>query len=97
MMPQGSKRGSRRAPSADSSRVIVGRQGRVVIPAEVRKALRVEEGDELIASVEEGRLVLRPDNDLDEKLWAMCGHVKGDLVAELLRERRAEAAREEKE
>ena len=75
----------------------MGRQGRLVIPARVRRALTIKEGDELVASVENGELIMRRYQDIDEKLWAMCRNVRGDLANELIQERRAEAAGEAKD
>ena len=43
---------------ADRAEVRLGPQGRIVIPAEMRRALGVEEGDTLVAWTEGGRLVL---------------------------------------
>ena len=36
----------------------VGRRGEIVLPARLRRSLRIREGDELILSVEERRMVL---------------------------------------
>ncbi|MHB8876914.1 MAG: AbrB/MazE/SpoVT family DNA-binding domain-containing protein [Myxococcaceae bacterium] len=75
----------------------MGRQGRVVIPAGLRRSLDLHEGDDLLASLENGRLVLRRDEETDERLWAMFRDDRGSMTEELLRERRAEAAREKRD
>lgn len=80
-------------------RVVVGRQGRVVLPAKIRAALGVEEGDELIATVEEGRLVMETfEASLArlQKRWRKIAPGRS-LVDELIQERRAEAKREAQE
>jgi AbrB family looped-hinge helix DNA binding protein len=92
------KRHSKRLPSlkAPAQRVLMGRQGRVVIPAPLRRALGVKAGEEFLVEIEEGHLVMRRYDELDEKLWAKFKHLKGSMAEELLRERRAEAGREAK-
>ncbi len=40
--------------------VVIGRDGRVVIPAEEVRKLGLKPGDELTVSVEEGAIILRP-------------------------------------
>lgn len=78
--------------------MVVGREGRVMLPAKLRAALGVEEGDELTATIEEGRIVLG-SVDLAirnaQKRWAKIAPGRS-LVDELIRERRAEARRERK-
>lgn len=70
--------------------------GRVSIPAPVRQALNLHPGAELFVSVEDGRVVLTPaDAALAHFQQAVADHIptERDLVAELLADRRAEAAR----
>ena len=74
--------------------VIVGRQGRLVIPADIRSALHLQAGDRLHLHVQDGRLVLeRPENAV-AALQRLTADVPGkrSLVEELIQERRAEAA-----
>lgn len=75
----------------------LGRQGRIVIPATLRKELGLQEGDLLDARVEGGRLVLQTPRAILERLRGDLRAAAGnrDLVAELLDERRAEAERED--
>ncbi|MFT4299407.1 MAG: AbrB/MazE/SpoVT family DNA-binding domain-containing protein [Aeromicrobium sp.] len=72
--------------------VTVGKQGRIVIPAEVRAALGLEPGEELRVSVEGRAVVLQRQRDAVRALW---GYAKRDdgrsLVDELIAERRAAA------
>lgn len=74
----------------------LGRQGRIVIPATLRKELGLQEGDVLHARAEGGRLVLETPRSILERLRGQLRAAAGDrdLVAELLAERRAEAKRE---
>lgn len=72
----------------------IGPQGRVVIPAEYRRALGVEAGDTLVLWLEDDRLVLRRRQAVEEELWRLMAGVKGSLAEELLSERREEALRE---
>ena len=73
-------------------------QGRIVIPAECRAAAGLKPGDELIVEVVgEGDLrLLTREHALKEaqRIVARYGSGSRDLVAELIAERREEAARE---
>ena len=74
--------------------VKISKQGRLVVPAELRRELGIAGEDDLVASVEEGSLILRRRSDVERELWAMIAERKLDLD-EFLREKREEAAREE--
>ena len=72
-------------------------QGRIVIPAECRAAAGLKPGDELIIeAVGEGELrLLTREQALKEAQRIVARYGSGrDLVAELIAERREEAARE---
>ena len=74
----------------------VGAQGRVVIPAALRKALDLKPADRLIAwRVDEG-LVLELREQVERRLKARFARIPSDvsLSDELLSERRADAALE---
>ena len=77
-------------------RVRIGRQGRVVIPAAARDELGLVPGDELMARVEDGRLVLERREDVVRRLRGRYSGVSRgrSLSDELISERREEAARE---
>lgn len=79
-----------------TSVVTIGPQGRVVIPAAVRRRLGVAPGDELIVSVDDDRLVLEPRAAAAERVRGMLRDLAGDvsLVDALMAERREEARRE---
>ena len=89
--------GQEMAEESTHVRLRVGPQGRIVIPAQFRRALDLEVGDALVASVHEGRLVLEPKGAALASLRALFAAAagEGDPVAELIAERRAEARREE--
>jgi AbrB family looped-hinge helix DNA binding protein len=77
--------------------------GRVTIPAQVRRAAGIEPGQTLVVYVDDGRVVLEERSHLlariqDEAIAAAAaaGHT-GSAVDELIAERRAEAVREEAE
>jgi AbrB family looped-hinge helix DNA binding protein len=76
--------------------VVLGKQGRLVIPAEVRAALGLVPGDQLHLQVTGPRLVLERRQDAIAELRALGSSVPGSrsLVAELLAERRQSAATE---
>jgi AbrB family looped-hinge helix DNA binding protein len=69
-------------------------EGRVLIPAKMRRALCLQPGDPVVATLEGDRLVLRPRRALDEELWAMFASVDHSMADELIQERREEARRE---
>jgi AbrB family looped-hinge helix DNA binding protein len=79
--------------------VQIGAQGRVVIPAALRKALNLAPGDRLIARQDGDSLVLERREAIERRLWDMFSHIPKEisLVDELIAERRAEARRENEE
>ena len=76
--------------------VQLGAQGRVVIPAKLRKALGLKPGDRLIARQEDDRLVLEKASAVERRLRALFAHIPPDvsLADELIADRREEARRE---
>jgi AbrB family looped-hinge helix DNA binding protein len=79
--------------------VYLGAQGRLVIPARLRRQLGLREGDALIARSEQGRLVVeKPDTTKQRLRDRYSRATKGrSLAQELLAERRKEARRERRE
>jgi AbrB family looped-hinge helix DNA binding protein len=75
--------------------------GRVVIPAEFRKALGVRVGDHMIIELNDDELRLRSRQAAIKKVQALVRKYIPDdgrsLADELIAERRDEAAREERE
>jgi AbrB family looped-hinge helix DNA binding protein len=79
------------------TRTRLGRGGRVVIPAEYRRALHIEEGDQVVLQIVDGEIRLTPLDEAIRRAQALIRkHVPADvsLVDELIAERRAEATRE---
>lgn len=81
--------------------VAVGADGRVTIPAQLRQAVGIEPGSNLVAYLERGRVVLEDRAHLlrrvqDEAIAAAeaAGHTDS-AVDSLLADRRAEAGRED--
>jgi AbrB family looped-hinge helix DNA binding protein len=76
----------------------VGPQGRVVIPAAMRRALGIQPGQLMVARIEAGRLVLERREQVLSRLRHEVQAVSRpgvSVVDELIAERRAEARREE--
>ena len=82
-----------------SNEVQLGAQGRVVIPAALRKALHLEKGDRLVARKVGDSLVLERREAIEKRLMDRFRHIPKEvsLVDELIAERRAEAAKEAEE
>ena len=76
--------------------LVLGQQGRLVIPADVRTALGLQPGDRLHLHVSGDRLVLERPGDAVAELRALGRSMPRprSLVDELLAERRAAAAAE---
>ncbi|SFO36019.1 looped-hinge helix DNA binding domain-containing protein, AbrB family [Pseudonocardia ammonioxydans] len=80
--------------------VVVNRDGRVLIPAQVRRELGLTPGAALVLSVEDGRVVMESRAQLAARIRrevaeAWHGESGVSPVDELFAERRAEAAAEE--
>ena len=76
--------------------LVMGQQGRIVIPAEVRAALGLAPGDRLHLHLAGSRVVLERPQDAVLELRALAAEVSRNrsLVDELLAERRIAAAAE---
>ena len=74
--------------------IVLGQQGRLVIPAEVRTALSLAPGDRLHLHVSGQRLVLERQQDAAAELRGLATSIprSRSLVEELLAERRVAAA-----
>lgn len=76
------------------------RDGRVTIPAQMRRAAGLEPGSRLVLYVEDGRVVIEERDHLLERIQreaidaANEAGLPGSAVDELIADRRAEAARE---
>ena len=80
--------------------VRIAQGGRVVIPAEFRKALGVGIGDEMVIELQGDELRLRSRQDAIKRVQAIVRkHIPDEnrsLADELIAERREETAREER-
>jgi AbrB family looped-hinge helix DNA binding protein len=85
------------AANLNGNEVQVGAQGRLVIPAALRKALGLKPGDRLVARQEGGALVLERREAIEQRLWQMFARIPTEvsLVDELIAERRVDARRED--
>lgn len=79
-----------------SVEVCLGRQGRMVIPAPLRRSLGLKEGDRLVVRQDAGRLVLEKPDLIKQRLKARFAQIPAErgLVDELIAERREESRRE---
>jgi len=90
---------SEMADPRHESEVVVNSQGRVTIPAQLRREAGIEPGSTVVAHLEDGRIVLETREHLMDRLrrdvaaeWNDPAHPSA--AAELIAERHAEAARE---
>lgn len=79
---------------SDTNFVEVGPKGRVLIPAQVRRRLGIEQGTHLAVLVDDEAVVLVPRAAIERRLQAIFKGVPVSMADELLGERRAEAAAE---
>ena len=81
---------------SNSVEVHLGQQGRLVIPASLRRSLKLSAGDKLIAREEEGRIVLEKQSAIKQRLKNRFAQIPENrsLTDELIIERH-EAAKEE--
>jgi AbrB family looped-hinge helix DNA binding protein len=82
--------------SSSQAEIRVGVQGRIVIPAEIRQELGIDQGETLVARVESNRLVLEKREAVLQRLQARFAAIPPavSLVDSLIAERRAETLRE---
>ncbi len=80
-------------------RFTVGPQGRVVIPSELRRTWKLEQGETLVARLVDDQLIIERPKAILARLKQRFAHLVGgpSLVDELIAERRLEAAREDEE
>ncbi|MGL5796055.1 MAG: AbrB/MazE/SpoVT family DNA-binding domain-containing protein [Waterburya sp.] len=71
----------------------VNKQGRIVIPIQLRQQLGLVTGSKLIARLEGNRIILEKPNDVFQRLRSTFNSPES-LVEELIAERRTEAANE---
>lgn len=86
---------SEECPRAD---VVATENGRLTIPAQVRRAAGIEPGAALVVYVEDGRVIVETREQLTARIKRDVGTAwtgQGSVVDELIADRRAEAAREQ--
>ena len=84
----------------EASEVVVNRDGRILIPAPIRRELGMAAGATLLLSVEDGRVVLQTRGQLITRLRqeiaaSWTGDPGTSPADELIADRRAEAAAED--
>jgi AbrB family looped-hinge helix DNA binding protein len=81
-----------------SFQVRVGPQGRVVVPAQLRKEMNLEAGEDLVARLDGEQLVFERRMAVERRLRRRFVHVSNriSLADELIADRRAEEKRERK-
>ncbi len=73
----------------------LGPQGRIVIPARIRKSLGLQQGDVLHTRIEQEQLVIEKREAIERRLQEHFRKFEGrSLANELIAERREEARRE---
>ncbi len=79
--------------TAKEREVRVGAQGRVVLPAALRKTMGLKPGDRLIARFDGECLILEPSSKIRRRLQSRFSQVaeQTSLVDELIAERRRES------
>jgi AbrB family looped-hinge helix DNA binding protein len=84
------------AEETDQVEVKIGPQGRLVIPASLRRTLGIQPGQKMVAKAEEGRLILETKEQILSRLQSRFAHVPKSvsLADELIAERRLESKRE---
>ncbi len=82
--------------TTSSVEVLVGPQGRVVIPATLRQTWRIQPGETLLARLEDNRLILEKRAQIAARVQGRFAALAGQpsLADELIAERHREAARE---
>jgi AbrB family looped-hinge helix DNA binding protein len=75
----------------------MGPQGRIVVPAELRRELGLDEGSTLNATTRGGRLILEPRSVVLDRMRRRFAAAPGStsLSQELLNDRKMEARRED--
>jgi len=84
----------------DHQTIKVSPNGRLSIPAKQRKALGIEGGGTVVATVQDGELRIRTVNAVLDEISALVGPVlkaSGNTVDQFIADRHAVAGREEQE
>ena len=82
----------------EETKVIIGKGGRINIPAEHRRALGLSDGDEVVVGIEGGALRIESRDDAIRRVQRMVRERFGEgrrLSEELIADRREEAKAED--
>ncbi|MCH9697216.1 MAG: AbrB/MazE/SpoVT family DNA-binding domain-containing protein [Gammaproteobacteria bacterium] len=74
--------------------ISLGQNGRIVIPASVRKLLELKEGQRLRLHLEDKKIVLEKTDDVIQKLKNRFSFIDESLSEELVQDRRKAAEKE---
>ncbi len=74
--------------------VSLGQNGRIVIPASIRKSLHLKQGQVLKLHLENEKIIFEKVEDVVGKLKKRFSHIKKSLAEELILERRENAIKE---
>ena len=81
-----------------TQRVRIDRAGRVIVPAGIRKALDIHDGQDLTISLDDGFIRLQTIDAALERVWAVAKRRRrrkgAGVVDEFIAARRAEAAKD---
>ena len=75
----------------------LGNHGRLVIPSEIRKQLKLRDGDTVRIGIEDGKIVILTSQQLLGEFYSLTQNIRAsaeDPVQDLIDERRQEAAGE---
>jgi AbrB family looped-hinge helix DNA binding protein len=74
----------------------LGPQGRLVIPASVRREAGISPGDHLVVRTRDGQVIIESRENVERRMRARFAHIPASvsLVDELIAERQREADRE---
>ena len=80
-------------------RTIIGEDGSVMLPDHLLECAGLKPGDEVIVAIEDGHLIIQTDKQLSDQIKRMFSHVPPgvSLADELIKERRAEFKREQRD
>lgn len=70
---------------------VLSKEGRVVVPAALRKTLHLRTGENMVWVCDGDQLVLKPRRAVEQELWSLFTTVKESLAAELMKDRRRQA------
>ena len=81
------------------TRTIIREDGSLMLPDDLLECAGLKPGDEVIIAIEDGHLIVQTDKQLSDQIKKMFSHVPPgvSLADELIKERRAEFRREQRD